>query len=82
MDEEVFGILRQYGVANVAVSSKKMPMCLRVTAKSLVYFRDFDTGDPASRRKGFGLPIFQSYRLLIHRFGPLVAPVPFFHRQG
>jgi hypothetical protein len=32
MDEEVFGVLRQHGVANTAVSSEKMPMCLEVTA--------------------------------------------------
>jgi uncharacterized protein YecE (DUF72 family) len=38
MDEEVFGILRQYGVANAAVSSKKMPRCLEVTA-NFVYLR-------------------------------------------
>jgi uncharacterized protein YecE (DUF72 family) len=38
MDQEVFGILRQYGVANAAVSSQKMPRCLEVTA-NFVYVR-------------------------------------------
>jgi uncharacterized protein YecE (DUF72 family) len=38
LDEEVFGILRQYGVANAAVSSQKMPGCLEVTA-NFVYVR-------------------------------------------
>jgi uncharacterized protein YecE (DUF72 family) len=38
LDEEVFETLRQYGVANAAVSSKKMPRCLEVTA-NFVYVR-------------------------------------------
>jgi uncharacterized protein YecE (DUF72 family) len=38
MDEEVFGILRQYGVAHAAVSSQKMPRCLKVTT-NFVYVR-------------------------------------------
>ena len=32
IDEEVFEILRRRGVANVALSSEKMPRCLEVTA--------------------------------------------------
>jgi uncharacterized protein YecE (DUF72 family) len=38
MDDEVFEVLRQYGVANTAVSSQKMPKCLEVTG-NFVYVR-------------------------------------------
>lgn len=38
IDEEVFEILRRHGVANVALSSREMPMCLELTA-DFVYVR-------------------------------------------
>jgi uncharacterized protein YecE (DUF72 family) len=38
LDEEVFDLLRRYRVANVALSSQAMPMCLEITA-DFVYVR-------------------------------------------
>jgi uncharacterized protein YecE (DUF72 family) len=38
IDEDVFNVLRHYRVANVALSSQAMPMCLEITS-SFVYVR-------------------------------------------
>jgi hypothetical protein len=35
MDKELFKVLRRHRVANVALSSKTMPMCLEITAHTI-----------------------------------------------
>jgi uncharacterized protein YecE (DUF72 family) len=38
IDKEVFSVLRRYGVANVALSSLAMPMCIEITS-GFIYVR-------------------------------------------